>query len=329
MAYPKFELPTKIKEFQDIYADKLSNEIRKFENLSKSDNIQKSFLDKNKDITDKYYRGGEEIGRCVLDIGDAKTVNPIFITAFENKRLKDILPIGTIISCVHEKIGNKTIVTIYIYLKNNKSINKFEFINKNQTCIIYEVIPYEKNNKFKSQSQSFIRSEQTNSSFEQTNSSSEQTNSSSEQTNSSFEQTNSSSEKEHSVSEKAPSNFETVRPYSPITIKMNIDFKIIDTAIEKLENNKNKLIELYTKKRIIDNEIKKIEEEIKQFTGNNTNQKISIISHRKIEDDSMKRDIVSTSPVAEVQEDKIVSSKKLIKSSDTTYATALKLNLGI
>ena len=110
---------------------------------------------------------------------------------------------------------------------------------------------------------------------------------------------------------------------------MNIDFKIIDTAIEKLENNKNKLIELYTKKRIIDNEIKKIEEEIKQFTGNNTNQKISIISHRKIEDDSMKRDIVSTSPVAEVQEDKIVSSKKLIKSSDTTYATALKLNLGI
>lgn len=291
----KFELPKEIKNFQDIYADKLSNEVRKFENLSKSkcDNIQKLFLDKDRNITDKIFKGGEKIGSFSLDIEKANSINPVIITAFENKGLKDIFPVGTVISCVHEKIESKTIVTIYIYLKNKDNINKFEFINKDQKCIIYEVIPFEKNNKFKSQPQLFTSSRQTNSISVQTNYSSE-----------------------------------VARSSSPTIIKMNSDFKIIDSMIQQLENKKNKLIELYTQKRNIDVEIKKIEEEITKFTVND-NKTIEVISHKKIEDDSMKRDIVSISPVVVLQEDKAEPKKKLLKSFDTTYATALKSNLEI
>jgi hypothetical protein len=106
------------KQIQNIFANKLSTEIIKsYPDLNTDQNIfLRKISDGSNEIDNKIYKGGKKIIEFSFDIDRAFSINAMLIAAFNNK-LKKVMVIGTIISCVHRKVSNTTMVDIYIYYK--------------------------------------------------------------------------------------------------------------------------------------------------------------------------------------------------------------------
>ena len=332
-------------KIQNIFANKLSDEIIK--SFSSTNTNQNIFLRKISDgstaIDNKIYKGGKKIIEFSFDIDKALSINSMIIPAFNNK-LKKFMLIGTIISCVHKKNLNTTMVDVYVYYKkpnnpdedfdeNQELFNgdKFEFVNIKDKCIRYEVQEFKKNIFSKN-----IPAEN-------------------------IVQRSASNTRPNIESNTRPNIEFNTRPNTG-TNQINNSLQIFKNVKQQIEEQENKLKELYLTKQKIDAEIKEIEENAKKyFTSSNG---INIISHAQLESTTMRQNIAedstndetsikaeaSTSTVAKssaVSSTSAVSSLKTetrpsvlsslkteirpraqsISTTDTSYASALKANL--
>jgi hypothetical protein len=159
MAAHKIEISEEKKIIQDSFSEKLSNKIIElYPTMSKNIEPKKNLWltkisDGSKPNENKIFKGGKKIGEIKnFSIDQARSLNAMLITSFENK-LKLVLSTGTVISCVHKKATDKTLVDIYIYQKppqdndESRPINKFEFVNTGEYCYRYEITEKYQNSK--------------------------------------------------------------------------------------------------------------------------------------------------------------------------------------
>lgn len=312
MAMHKIEISEEKKIIQDSFAEKLSDEICKHYSKSTNNIEAKKNLwltkisDGSKPNENKIFKGGKKIGEIKdFSIDQARSLNAMLITSFENK-LKLILSTGTVISCVHKKTIDKTLVDIYIYQKfpqekdESRPINKFEFVNRDEYCYRYEITEKYQNSK-KLEKKVEIPISTANSAANST--------------------TNSAA-----------------NSAAKLTVLPTNGLQIIDSAMKQLESSKNKLEKLYYDRNKIDAEIQKIEEEVKKYTSNYENPTVSIITHEKIESENIQR--IRSSTISSESTDEISSAipseKADVKSSflkrdlttvGSSYASALKANI--
>jgi hypothetical protein len=175
MAAHKIEISEEKKIIQDSFAEKLSDKI--FELYPTSKNIEPKknlwltkISDGSKPNENKIFKSGKKIGEIKnFSIDQARSLNAMLITSFENK-LKLVLSTGTVISCVHKKATDKTLVDIYIYQKppqdndESRPINKFEFVNKGEYCYRYEITEKYQNKKLEKKAEIPISSNSTSNS---------------------------------------------------------------------------------------------------------------------------------------------------------------------
>lgn len=309
MAAHKIEISEEKKIIQDSFAEKLSEKIFEFyptsnKNIETKKNLWLTKIsDGSKPNENKIFKGGKKIGEIKdFPIDQARSLNAMLITSFENK-LKLILSTGTVISCVHKKTMDKTLVDIYIYQKppqeqdEHRPINKFEFVNRGEYCYRYEITEkYQNIKKLERKAEIPITSLSTVNS--------------------------------------------TTKSTAKLTVLPTNGLQIIDSAMKQLESSKNKLEKLYCDRNKIDVEIQKIEEDVKKYANNYGNSTISIISHEKIESENIQRlrsSTISTEPSDESpsetpseKADEKPSSKKLEAKATTiggSYASALKANI--